>query len=49
MTKREINKIGYDIIAAAIEVHKEIGPSLLESVYQLCLVQELKSRGYLVE
>lgn len=49
MTKRELNKIGYDIIAAAIEVHKEIGPGLLESVYQICLVQELKSRGYLVE
>lgn len=33
-TKRDINHIGYDIIAAAIEVHEELGPGLLESIYE---------------
>jgi GxxExxY protein len=34
-----------EIIGAAIEVHREIGPGLLESVYQLCLEHELCLRG----
>jgi GxxExxY protein len=33
------------IIAAAIEVHRALGPGLLESIYQLCLAQELRLRG----
>ena len=33
------------IIGAAIEVHRELGPGLLESVYQTCLVMELKELG----
>jgi GxxExxY protein len=33
------------IIGAAIEVHREMGPGLLESVYQKCLVHELGLRG----
>lgn len=33
------------IIAAAIEVHRSLGPGLLESTYQLCLCEELKLRG----
>jgi len=33
------------VIAAAIEVHREMGPGLLESVYQPCLEEELKLRG----
>ena len=33
------------VIAAAIEVHREMGPGLLESVYQACLEEELKLRG----
>lgn len=32
------------VIGAAIEVHREMGPGLLESVYQKCLVQELRLR-----
>ena len=33
------------IIAAAIEVHRELGPGLLESAYRLCLCHELALRG----
>ena len=36
-------------IAAAIDVHRELGPGLLESAYRSCLVQELRSRGTRVE
>src|SRR6187401_277402 len=34
-----------EIIAAAIEVHRQLGPGLLESTYQFCLAWELASRG----
>jgi len=37
------------IIGAAIEVHKALGPGLLESAYQACLAQELGSRGVVFE
>jgi GxxExxY protein len=33
------------IIAAAIEVHKTMGPGLLESIYEWCLLRELELRG----
>ncbi len=33
------------IIGAAIEVHRELGPGLLESTYQACLMHELMARG----
>ena len=41
----EYNNISYKIITAAIEVHKELGPGLLESVYEYCLLEELKRIG----
>ena len=34
-----------EIIGAAIEVHRVLGPGLLESAYRVCLCQELKLRG----
>lgn len=44
MTKKKLNELTYSIIGAAIEVHKELGPGLLESVYHKCLKQELEHR-----
>jgi len=49
MTREALNKISSQIIGGAIEVHKELGPGLLESVYSACLVHELRSKGLLVE
>jgi len=40
-TEMEINKITEEIIGAAIEVHKALGPGLLESAYEECLCREL--------
>jgi GxxExxY protein len=37
--------ISGEIIAAAIEVHRHLGPGLLESVYRACLAEELRLRG----
>jgi len=41
--------ITHDVIGAAIEVHKDKGPGLLESVYEWCLMMELGIRGHQVE
>jgi hypothetical protein len=41
----EINKLTEGIIGAAIEVHREVGPGLLESAYQRALAHELRLRG----
>lgn len=35
----------YDIVGAAIEVHRQLGPGLLESAYEVCLSRELSLRG----
>lgn len=43
-----MDKITENIIGAAIEVHKTLGPGLLESAYQACLFYELKNLGYSV-
>ena len=45
----EINKISYRIIKAAITVHRELGPGLLESVYQACMLIELKRMRLVVQ
>lgn len=47
--KEEVNKITEVIIGAAIEVHRHLGPGLLESAYQAALAYELNQRGYKVE
>lgn len=45
----EINLITKEIIGAAIEVHKQLGPGMLESAYEECLCYELSLRGLKVE
>jgi GxxExxY protein len=45
ITKSYINALTYEIIGAAIEVHKELGPGLLESDYEAALLHELSLRG----
>ncbi|MBA4410879.1 MAG: GxxExxY protein [Bacteroidota bacterium] len=49
MTQKYINDIAYKIVGCAIEVHKQLGPGLLESVYETCLIEELKSAGLKVQ
>jgi len=41
----EPSGLSYKIIGAAIEVHKALGPGLLESAYENCLAQELNEKG----
>ncbi len=48
-TEMELNEISGKVIGAAIEVHQELGPGLLESAYEACLVYELRQRGVRVE
>ncbi len=43
-TKKELDELTYRIIGAAIDVHKTLGPGLLESVYHKCLKQEFLLR-----
>ncbi|MEO8399506.1 MAG: GxxExxY protein [Ignavibacteriaceae bacterium] len=45
LTQKYINQLSYRIVGCAIEVHKYLGPGLLESVYEVCLIDELKSNG----
>jgi GxxExxY protein len=44
LTQTYLDKLTYDVVGAAIEVHKEMGRGLLESVYHLCMLEELKHR-----
>jgi GxxExxY protein len=49
MTREELNRISKDIVNACYTVHKEMGPGLLESIYELCLMKELQIRGLYVQ
>lgn len=44
-----IDLIAADIVDSAYKIHKELGPGLLESAYEVCLEHELTKRGYQVE
>lgn len=48
-TQKEINLLSRAIIGFAIDVHKELGPGLLESIYEKCLAHLLNPNGYSVE
>lgn len=45
----ELNQISNSIIGAAIEVHRHLGPGLLESAYRQCLAWELQQQNLVVE
>ncbi|MBP7997921.1 MAG: GxxExxY protein [Chloroflexi bacterium] len=47
--KDELNQLTEKIIGAAIEVHRHLGPGLLESTYESCLVYELEQLGLIIE
>lgn len=48
MDTNELNRIGYSIVGAAMEVHKRLGPGLLESLYQKAMEIELMDRNHRV-
>lgn len=45
VSKKYLNELTYKVIGCAIEVHKNLGPGLLESVYEKCFLRELGLRG----
>lgn len=45
----ELDRVTEAIIGASIDVHRELGPGLLESTYEACLAYELVQRGLKVE
>jgi len=45
MMDMEIEELARQVVDAAFQVHKELGPGLLESVYEICLCRELSLRG----
>jgi len=45
MNNEKLNSLARQIVDASISVHKEMGPGLLESVYEYCLLKELENRG----
>jgi GxxExxY protein len=48
LTSEDLNKISAAIVHCALTVHKELGPGLLESVYEACLIKELTDNGWIV-
>lgn len=49
ITKKSVTQLSYQIIACAINVHRNFGPGLLESIYEECLKHELIKNGYNVK
>ena len=45
MTQKFLNELTHAIIGSAIEIHRELGPGLLESVYEKCLKHLLQQKG----
>lgn len=44
-----VERIGREVVDAALTVHRALGPGLLESVYETCLFEELRRRGLAIE
>jgi GxxExxY protein len=45
----DVGNVGREIVDSAIQIHRALGPGLLESAYQRCLAYELQKRGLQVE
>ena len=45
MIQRYVNHLAYEIVGCAIEVHKHLGPGLLESIYEKCMIEEITAHG----
>ena len=48
MENKDFDMLSKEILDAAITVHREMGPGLLESVYEACLIEELNFRNIIV-
>ena len=46
---KDLNRISGDVLDAAVRIHKEFGPGMMESVYEKILAIELVNRGHQVE
>lgn len=49
MTRKEVTQLSFNITGCAIKVHRELGPGLLENVYEECLKYQLEKEGYAVK
>ena len=45
MTEEEKRKLSREILDSCIEVHRNLGPGLLESTHEICLMKEFELRG----
>jgi GxxExxY protein len=45
----ELNRISGEVVDAAVAIHSELGPGLLESVYEVTLAHELRQRGFRID
>ena len=45
VTQKYLDELTYSLIGCAIEVHRQLGPGLIESVYQKCYVHEVSQKG----
>jgi GxxExxY protein len=48
-TEKDYNSLSQSIIYCCIEVHKELGPGLMESVYEICVANVMKKEGLRVQ
>jgi len=49
MEKERREQIATDLVHACFKIHKDLGPGLLEKVYEICLTHELEKKGYNVK
>jgi len=45
----QLEQVAHEIIGAGLDVHRNLGPGLMESVYEICLTSEIQGRGLRVE